>query len=71
MLIDSFDDRVRELNKQVYNKRSYSVEEVCEILGVARQTVYKLIKQGCFKAVRVERGYRIVKSSFDEWLDNE
>lgn len=71
MLIDSFDDRVRELNKQVYNKRSYSVEEVCEILGVARQTVYKLINQGCFKAVRVERGYRIVKSSFDEWLDNE
>ncbi len=71
MLIDSFNDRVRELNKQVYNKRSYSVEEVCEILGVARQTVYKLINQGCFKAVRVERGYRIVKSSFDEWLDNE
>lgn len=71
MLIDSFDDRVRGLNKQVYNKGSYSVEEVCEILGVARQTVYKLINQGCFKAVRVERGYRIVKSSFDEWLDNE
>lgn len=71
MLIDSFDDRVRELNKQVYNKGSYSVEEVCEILGVARQTVYKLINQGCFKAVRVERGYRIVKASFDEWLDNE
>lgn len=71
MLIDSFDDRVRELNKQVYNKGSYSVEEVCEILSVARQTVYKLINQGCFKAVRVERGYRIVKASFDEWLDNE
>lgn len=71
MLIDSFDDRVRELNKQAYNKGSYSVEEVCEILCVARQTVYKLINQGCFKAVRVERGYRIVKASFDEWLDNE
>lgn len=53
------------------NKGSYSVEEVCEMLGIARQTVYKLINQGCFKAVKVEKGYRIVKSSFDKWLDNE
>lgn len=71
MLIESFDDRVRKLNRQVFNKGSYSVEEVCEILGIARQTVYKLIKQGCFQAVKVEKGYRIVKSSFDKWLDNE
>ena len=66
-----FVERVRKLNKQVFNKGSYSVEEVCEMLSVARQTVYKLINQGCFKAVKVEKGYRIVKSSFDKWLDNE
>lgn len=71
MSIDSFDDRVRKLNRKVFNKGSYSVEEVCEMLGIARQTVYKLINQGCFKVVKVERGYRIIKSSFDEWLDNE
>lgn len=71
MSIDSFDDRVRKLNRKVFNKGSYSVEEVCEMLGIARQTVYKLINKGCFKAVKVERGYRIIKSSFDEWLDNE
>ena len=41
------------------------------MLGIARQTVYKLINQGCFKAVKVEKGYRIVKASFDKWLDNE
>ena len=41
------------------------------MLGIARQTVYKLINQGCFKAVKVEKGYRIVKSSFDKWLDYE
>lgn len=66
-----FDERVRKLNRQIFNKGSYSVEEVCEILGITRQTVYKLINQGCFKAVKVEKGYRIVKSSFDKWLDNE
>ena len=71
MSIDSFDDRVRKLNRQVFNKGIYSVDEVCEMLGIARQNVYKLINQGCFKAVKVEKGYRIVKASFDKWLDNE
>ena len=66
-----FEERVRKLNKQVFNKGSYSVEEVCEMLGIARQTVYKLINQACFNAVKVEKGYRIVKSSYDKWLGNE
>lgn len=68
MLIE---DRVRELNSGTFSKKSYSVEEVQEILGITRQTVYKLIKQGCFQAVRLENGYRIIKTSFDKWLDNE
>ena len=54
-----------------YTKKSYSVEEVQAILGITRQTVYKLIKQGCFQAVMLETGYRIIKTSFDKWLDNE
>ena len=70
MSID-FDEKVRKLNMQVFRKGSYSVEEVCEMLDITRQTVYKLINQGCFKAVKVEKGYRIVKDSFDKWLDNE
>ena len=52
-------------------KRSYSLEEVTSMLGVCRQTVYKLIKRGCFKAVMVDHHYRIIKSSFDSWLDGE
>ena len=51
------------------NKRTYSVEEVQEILGVSKAIVYKLIEKNCFKAVRIERSYRIFKKSFDEWLD--
>ena len=42
----SIEDRVRELNGGTYTKKSYSVEEVQSILGITRQTVYKLIKQG-------------------------
>lgn len=67
----SIEDRVRELNGGTYTKKSYSVEEVQSILGITRQTVYKLIKQGCFQAVMLETGYRIIKTSFDKWLDNE
>ena len=47
----SIEERVRELNGGTYAKKSYSVEEVQAILGITRQTVYKLIKQGCFQAV--------------------
>ena len=67
----SIEDRVRELNGGTYTKKSYSVEEVQVILGITRQTVYKLIKQGYFQAVMLETGYRIIKTSFDKWLDNE
>ena len=42
----SIEDRVRELNGGTYTKKSYSVEEVQSILGITRQTVYKLIKHG-------------------------
>ena len=67
----SIEDKVRKLNCGTFSKKSYSVEEVQDILGITRQTVYKLIKQGCFQAIMLENGYRITKSSFDKWLDNE
>lgn len=67
----SIEDKVRKLNGGTFSKKSYSVEEVQYILGITRQTVYKLIKQVCFQAIMLENGYRITKSSFDKWLDNE
>ena len=67
----SIEERAKQLNKNTFQKKSYSVEEVAEILDTTRQTVYKLINQGCFQAVMLEKGYRIIKQSFDKWLDNE
>ena len=46
-----FEERVKKLNGGGNNKKSYTVAEVQQILGVGRQAVYKLIKKGCFKAV--------------------
>ena len=50
----SIEERARNLYNENSVKRSYSVEEVMQILGVVRQTVYKLINRGCFEAVRID-----------------
>ena len=40
-------------------KRCYTVQELQEILGVSRPTIYNLLKKKEFS-----------KKSFDDWLDN-
>lgn len=66
------ESKIQEFNKRIsFNKKSYTVQEVMQILCTTRQSVYKLIDDGCFRAVKVEKGYRIYKDSFDEWLDGK
>ena len=68
----SIESKIRAINQVVpFNKKSYTVQEVIQILGTTRQSIYKLIDEGCFRAVKVENGYRIYKDSFDEWLDGK
>lgn len=68
MLID---EKVMELNGEIVRRTTYSVDEVCKMLAVERKTVYMHIKQKFFKAIKVERTYRIDCASFDEWLDGK
>lgn len=51
-------------------KRTYSVQEVAEILQISRSMAYNLCKQSLFKIVKVGKYIRISKPSFDAWLDN-
>ena len=52
-------------------KRCYTVQELQEILGVSRPTIYNLLKKKEFRWVQLVGGkYRISKKSFDDWLDN-
>lgn len=53
----------------ISEKRSYSVAEVAEILGVSKRSVYNLCSSGAFKCVRIGTKLRVSKKSFDEWLD--
>lgn len=52
-------------------KRCYTVEELCAILGVSRGYVYDLLKQKAFRWFRLGTTgrYRISKVDFDAWLE--
>lgn len=53
-------------------KRCYTVQELQEILGVSRPTVYNLLKRNKFRWIQLDGGkYRISKKSFDDWLDKQ
>lgn len=52
-------------------KRTYSVQEIAEILQISRSMAYNLCNQSLFKTVKVGKYIRISKSSFDEWLDSK
>ena len=50
-------------------KRCYTVQELQEILGVSRPTIYNLLKKKEFRWIQLDGGkYRISKKSFDDWL---
>lgn len=54
------------------DKKTYTVIEIQEILGISRPTVYNLLKKREFRWIQVGGGkYRISKKSFDEWLDTQ
>ena len=52
-------------------KRTYTVAEVMDILGVSRKKAYELCNSDSFKVVRIGRSIRVSKSSFDAWLDQQ
>ena len=56
---------------KIPRKGSYSIAEVQQILRISRPTIYVLIRQKVFDVVKVRGSVRIVKSSFDAWLDQE
>ena len=50
-------------------KRTYTVDEIQDILSISKTTAYNLVKTKAFHSVRVGGHIRISKKSFDAWLD--
>ena len=57
-------------SKPAQNKKSYSVAEIQQILGISRPTAYNLIKRNGFQSIRTDKGIRVIKTSFDAWLNS-
>lgn len=56
-------------NNSKPNSRTYTVDEIADMLGISRSSAYKLVKQDDFSVVRIGNSIRVSKKSFDAWLD--
>lgn len=68
------DMAVEDTNLQIQagsEKRTYSVQEIADILQISRSMAYTLCRQSLFKTVKVGKYVRISKPSFDDWLDRK
>ena len=50
-------------------KKIYMVADIAKILNISQNTAYKLVKSNVFKSVKIGSQYRILKKSFDCWLN--
>jgi len=57
------------MSKEMEEKKTYTVGEICKMLDISPKVAYTLVKSGQFKYVRVGRAIRVSKSSFDSWLE--
>ena len=52
-------------------KRSYTVQEIMDILEIGKTTAYKFVHSGVFPVHKVGTRIRIPKAPFDEWFDKQ
>lgn len=57
--------------KRENRKRTYTIYEIQEILGISRSMTYRLVHTGAFRVVKIGHTLRVPKKSFDEWLDGQ
>jgi excisionase family DNA binding protein len=48
--------------------RIWTIQEVASLLGVSDMTIYRLIKRGELRALKVGQRYRIAESALDDYL---
>ena len=52
-------------------KRTYSVQEIAEILQISKSMAYEICRRRLFQTVKVGKYVRISRQSFDSWLEGE
>ena len=51
--------------------RLLTVAEVASVMRVSRMTVYRLIRRGQLKAIRVGRNYRVREDDLNQYLESQ
>lgn len=46
----------------------YTLEEIAQILGLTRRTIYTYVHNGYLKAVKIGRGWRVSEAALNEFL---
>lgn len=59
-----------EGDKEMLDKRCYTVNDVMQMLGISRPAVYDLLKRNEFRYVTCAGKFLVSKKSFDAWLDH-
>lgn len=75
---EEMEQRIQALNSreiepeapQHSEKRTYSVDDIMEILDIGRNTAYTLIKRNLFRSMKIGTRIKVSRASFDNWLDN-
>lgn len=49
-------------------KAVFNASEACRYMGISRPTFLKLVNQGRFRAQKMGRGWKILKSEIDRFL---
>ena len=66
-----FEERIAAMNQRTeeamaanavqFDKRTYTVDEIQDILGISRTSAYNLVKKKVFHSVRIGGSIRIIK----------
>ena len=56
--------------KSLPESRTYTVDDIAAILNIGRTSAYQLVKEGHFRSIRIGNSIRILKLSFENWLEN-
>ena len=67
-----FEERIAEMNRETETmqahyapeKRTYTVDEIQDILGISQPTAYALIKKNLFHSIRIGRNIRVKSLSW-------
>ena len=52
--------------KKLPSNRTYTVDDIAAILGIAKSTAYRLVNSGEFKTIRIGYALRISRKSFED-----